>query len=144
MRIDTVASLFQMKPPAQNPGRALAATASEASPVAKPDDGIKVMDFTHMSRQEMRDWLNQQIRSGAMTLDESSPFMAMTMQLDANSGLDTGLGRNDPRGDFTQKVRDGITAARQRHDGTTLHMLESAMRTMQRYQGQTMGVDVHA
>ena len=48
------------------------------------------------------------------------------------------------RYDFTQKVRDGIQGALSRNDETTLKMLESAMQIIQRYQGQTIGVDVRA
>lgn len=92
-------------------------------------NSTKRADFTSMTRQEMRDWVNTQIRSGDMSLDDSRPFMAMTMKIPASggSGGELAAENNSTRYDFTQKVRDGIQAALARKDDTTLKMLESAM-----------------
>ena len=92
----------------------------------------------------MRDWVNSQIRSGDMSLDDSRPFMAMTMKIPVSGGLGGELpaGSDDTPYDFRLKVRDGIQGALSRNDETTLKMLESAMQIMQKYQGQTSSVDV--
>lgn len=55
-----------------------AATAEASTP--------KQSDFTSMTRKEMFDWMNEQIRSGKMSLDESSPFLGMTMKVSVATG----------------------------------------------------------
>lgn len=109
-------------------------------------NSTKHADFTSMTRQEMRDWVNTQIRSGDMSLDDSRPFMAMTMKIPASGGLGGELAaENDgTRYDFTQKVRDGIQAALAKNDDTTLKMLDSAMSIMRRQQGQATSVNTVA
>lgn len=99
-----------------------------------------------MTRQDMRDWVNTQIRSGEMSLDDSRPFMAMTMKIPVNSGLggEVALGGDDTRYDFMQKARDGIQGALSRNDETTLKMLKSAMSIMQGHKDQAVGVNTRA
>jgi len=107
---------------------AAALGAAQASSTTQPD-------FTSMTRQEMRDWLNDQIRSGEMSLDDSGAFMAMTMKIPVGgSGGEVPAASDGTRYDFTQKISDGMQGARSRSDETTLKMLESALQTVQRYQ----------
>lgn len=81
-----------------------------------------------------------------MTLDEGMPFMAMTMKIPVNGGSGGELlaEADGTRYDFAQKVREGIQAAQTRHDESTLKMLQTAMKVMQRQQGQVVGIHVHA
>lgn len=112
-----------------------AALASATSSTTKAEAaGVKQPDFTSMTRQEMRDWVNGQIRSGEMSLDDGRPFIAMTMKIPVNGGYggDLPTAGDSERFDFTQKARDGIEGALSRNDGVTLKMLESAMAIMQR------------
>ena len=114
----------------------LASTASSA-PITAP------ADFSSMTRQDLRDWTNGQIRSGQMSLDDSRAFMAMSMKIPVASGL-TGeppAANDSTRYDFTQKARAGIEGATARNDAATLKMLQSAMSIMQRQAG---GVDILA
>lgn len=60
-------------------------SASQAG--ASQASSTKQVDFTSMSRQELRDWTNSQIRSGEMSLDDSRPFMAMSMKIPVSGGL---------------------------------------------------------
>jgi len=108
-------------------------------------DGTKQSDFTSMTRQEMRDWVNTQISNGEMSLDDSRPFMAMTMKIPVGSlSGEIPAERDGARHDFTQKIRDGIEGAQSRNDGATQRMLESALQIIQRSQGQVSRVDVRA
>jgi hypothetical protein len=101
------------------------------------------MDFTSMTRQEMRDWVNGQIRSGEMSLDDSRPFMAMTMKIPVSGGGGELPAADDSdRIDFTQRVRSGIEGALSRNDQTTLKMLKSAMQIMS--QTQAIGINTRA
>ncbi|EGM78670.1 hypothetical protein Rhein_1242 [Rheinheimera sp. A13L] len=118
---------------------------SDGEPAAAKTDS-KQADFHQMTRQEMRGWVNEQIRSGEMSLDESRAFMAMTMNIPVDAGA-TGellMADNGEAVNFMQKVRDGIEGALSRHDKDTLNMLQTAMSAMQQHQGRTIGIDTKA
>lgn len=111
---------------------------AEASSGAGDDggDGAKV-DFTHMTRQDMFDWMNEQIQSGAMSFDESSTFVSMTVGGKADGGLP---GPDDTQQvDFLQATRAGLDGARQRHDADLYKRLNAALDTMQRSQTPAVG-----
>jgi hypothetical protein len=109
-------------------------------------EGAEQTDFTSMTRQEMQDWSNEQIRSGNMSLDEGLPFMAMTMKIPVGGGTAGELQASDDgeRLDFTEKVRAGIEGAMSRNDEDMLTMIEKAMETMQQYQDETSSDDARA
>lgn len=76
-----------------------------------------------------------------MSLDESRPFMAMTMKIPIDGiGNSSGSTGDGIRYDFMQKVREGIEGALSRNDNETLSMLESAMSVMQRQQDSVVSV----
>lgn len=64
-----------------------------------------------MTRQEMTDWMNEQIRTGKMSLDESAPFMGMTMKISVETGqpvdmaTDTRASTSSKRPAWTSRVR---------------------------------------
>jgi hypothetical protein len=109
-------------------------------------EGAEQTDFTSMTRQEMQDWCNEQIRIGDMSLDDGLPFMAMTMKIPVGGGTAGELQASDDgeRLDFTEKVRAGLEGAMSRNDEDTLTMLEKAMETMQQYQDETSSDDARA
>jgi len=154
MKIDTATSHLyasqsaQLSTAARNNSASFSAALSTATAGTSKSDaqGAKQADFTSMTRQEMQEWSNDQIRSGKMSLDDGMPFMAMVMKIPVSGGTGGQLqATNDgERIDFTQKVRAGIEGALSRNDKVTLKMLESAMKTMQQHQGETIGVDTHA
>jgi hypothetical protein len=133
---------------ARNNSTSFAAALSAATASASKLDaqGIKPTDFTSMTRQELQEWSNEQIRSGKMSLDDGMPFMAMLMKIPVEGSAGAGLqATNDgERVDFMQKVKAGIEGALSRNDDVTRRMLESAMKIMQQYQGETTGVDTRA
>jgi hypothetical protein len=95
-------------------------------------------DFTGMTRKELFDWMNGQIRSGQMTMDQSIPFLGMSMQVQVNAGDTTPLDINGTeRIDFLQVAQTGISDAQLRQDSVTEKMLVSALSTMRRHQGET-------
>lgn len=114
-----------------------------AGPSQSDAEGAEQTDFTSMTRQEMQEWSNEQIRSGNMSLDDGLPFMAMTMKIPVAGGTAAELQASDDgeRVDFTEKVRAGIEGAMSRNDEDALTMLEKAMETMQQYQDETSGDD---
>lgn len=137
MKIDTTATaLFasqRTRLAAADRGNPTSFAAALSTAASKPEAaGVKQADFTSMTRQEMRDWTNEQIRGGKMSLDDSRPFMAMTMNIPVSGGA---IASDDgERVDFTQKIRAGIEGALSRNDEVTRKMLESAMSLVQQYQ----------
>lgn len=112
-------------------------TAFSAALATAQTDGTERPDFTDMSRQALRDWVNGRIRSGEMSLDESRPFMAMGMKIavDGNPGGEVPAVADGTRYDFVQKMRAGMAHAQARNDHATQAMLAAALQTMQRHQG---------
>jgi len=98
-------------------------------------------DFTNMTRQEMTDWMNEQIRTGKMSLDESAPFMGMTMKISVETGQPVDMATDTTHINFIEKARLGIEGARSLDDLKLAERLQRAMDTMHRNQGQAIGGD---
>jgi hypothetical protein len=105
---------------------------------------VKQADFTSMTRQEMFDWMNDQIRSGKMSLDESAPFLGMTMKLSVVSGQPTDMATDTTRINFIEKARLGVEGALSRNDTDLAKTLQGAMEIMSRQQRLTIGADTRA
>lgn len=151
MRIDAGSYLYQN-------GQTVSATAAsstslaiapgntpvEAAATDTPSSGIIKTDFTGMTRQQMFDWMNNQIRSGAMSLDESSPFLGMVLKMDARSGTMVDMATDATPVNFVDRATQGIAGALSRGDQDGAARLQAALATMLRFQGQVAGVDIRA
>ena len=104
----------------------------------------KKADFTNMTRKEMFDWMNDQIRSGKMSLDESSPFLEMTMKISVATGQPVDMVRDTTRINFVEKARLGIEGARSNNDPDLAKRLQAAIEVMRKQQGLALGVDTRA
>ena len=103
---------------------------------------IKQADFTSMTRQEMIDWMNGQIRSGKMSLDESSPFMLMTMKMPVEAGqASVDMATDTTRINFIKKARLGIEGALSRNNQDLADRLKRALELMHKGQGNRIGVN---
>lgn len=111
---------------------------------AKPGEtgGVETVDFTRMTRKELIDWVNGKIKSGELSLDGTEGFVGMSLKIPVNGGP-AGLD-NSEQVDFMQFARDGMAWARQHNEADTLKSLQTALSTMQRYQGQVDRVDLMA
>jgi hypothetical protein len=121
-----------------------AATASADGTQGTKSDGggVQKTDFTQMTRKQLFEWMNSKIASGEMTFDESSTFLSMTVSFRADS---TNAGIDDTQKvDFTQLVRDGMARAQKTNDSDLFTRLQTALNTMQRYQGEVRGVNITA
>ena len=105
---------------------------------------VKQADFTSMTRKEMFDWMNDQIRSGQMSLDESSPFLEMTMKISVATGQTVDMATDTTRINFVEKARLGIEGARSNNDPDLAKRLQAAIEIMRRQQGQALGIDARA
>lgn len=147
MLVNAASNTYSAQAMAYSSRNSQTSQASVAASSAKVDTvGAKQVDFSNMTRQEMRDWVNGQISSGEMSLDDSRSFMAMTMKIPVAgvTNVELPVADDSESIDFTQRVNDGIEGALSRNDQTTLKMLESAMQIMKRNQGQTIGINAHA
>ena len=108
------------------------------------DATVKQADFTSMTRQEMFDWMNNQIRSGKMSLDESSPFLGMTMKISVATGQPVDMATDTTRINFVEKARLGIEGALSRNDPDLAKRLQAAIDIMKKEQGQTIRINAQA
>lgn len=92
-------------------------------------------DFTSMTRQDLFDWMNGQIRSGNMSLDESTAFLGMTMKVDVATGQPVDMATDSTRINFVEKARAGIDGALSRNDPDLAKRLQLAVATMQKLLG---------
>lgn len=121
---------------------AAVAGSNSTAPSSPQGDRMKAVDFTHMTRQELFDWMNSEIRSGRMSFEESSPFLGMTMQASAETGEPVDMRTDTTVYDFTAIARRGIEGARSRNDEKAAQRLEEALALMWRQQGSVAKVDV--
>lgn len=152
MKIDSGAGcLFANR--AQTTAPADGAASFAANPAGKTQEtsntaidwaGVKKADFTSMTRQEMRDWMNDKIRSGKMTLDDSSPLMMMTMKIPVGGGVEIPTAGDNERIDFTERAHLGIEGALSRNDPEAAERLQATVDIMLKNQGKTIGVDTRA
>lgn len=62
-----------------------------------------------MTRQEVADWMNGEIRRGRMSPDDGAPFLGMTMKIAAATDA--------TRTDYLEKARRSIEGALHRAQG---------------------------
>lgn len=105
---------------------------------------IQQADFTGMTRKEGFDWMNDQIRGGKMSLDESSPFLGMTMKVSVATGQPVDMATDNTRINFVEKARSGIEGARANNDPELAKRLQAAIDVMLRQQGDALGVGTPA
>lgn len=90
-----------------------------------------------MTRREMREWMNSEIKRGAMDLDESTPFVFMTLDLPVSSDPVVAEAARerwlDEQVNFVDAAQRGLEAARSRHDAENARVLEGAIAIMRRY-----------
>ncbi len=121
-----------------------ASFSSALSAATAESSTAKQADFTSMTRKEMFDWMNDQIRSGKMSFDESLPFLGMTMETSVATGQPVDMATDTTRINFVEKARLGIEGARSKNDPDLVKMLQAAIEVMRRNQGQAFGIDIRA
>lgn len=145
MRIDAGSYLYQQAVPVKDAKQVLPAAISSAGAVTDASSsGVTTTDFTGMTRQQLFDWMNGQIKSGAMSFDESSPFLGMTLKIDARTMQPVDMASDTTPVNFMDRAKQGIAGALSRGDQDGAVRLQAALETMQRYQGQVTGVDLMA
>ena len=117
-----------------------AAAAPQAVEDAPRAESSKQVDFTRMTQKEMRDWINEQLRDGKMTFEESVPLVVL-------SAFGTPLDAPEselPYCNYMQMASEGLRFAQLENDAVRQKFWGSALSIMQRYQGQSASVDTFA
>lgn len=144
MKINTETSPLYNAPrtqPSSTLGTGPGSFSSALAAATSQTPSARSADFTSMTRQEMTDWMNEQIRTGKMSLDESAPFMGMTMKISVETGQPVDMATDTTRINFIEKARLGIDGARSLNDQKLAERLQRAMDRMHRSQGQAIGGD---
>lgn len=147
MRIDTsAATLTAARRTAPAPRSASAAPAEPGTSASGSTAGGATsageVDFTRMTRQGLLDWMNTRIRSGELSLDDSSGLLGMTLKMPVAGG-GAAIDDREPV-DFVQKAQDGLRWARDQHQDAQARVLENALAVMRQHQGESLRVDLVA
>ncbi|PMR75322.1 hypothetical protein [Billgrantia endophytica] len=106
---------------------------------------IEQADFTDMTRQELREWMGDQLRSGQMTVDESQPFLGWVAEVRidqhgrAISGGGDGL--STERLNFFELLQGNRDFYQQRGDAHAASKIQDALDLMERSQDQITRFD---
>ena len=94
------------------------------SPNKQPHGGV---NFSKLTRSDLRDWVNTEIKLGYMTVEEGLPLMAMTMKISAETGQPVDIESDKQRYDFIGIAKAGLAEALERGDDKTAEKLRSAL-----------------
>lgn len=145
MRIDAGISQTHIQQRQQTSNPTSVATEAPSSAQENSDKALPLnkMDFTSMTNQELFDWMNGEIKAGRMSFEESSPFMAMTINIPVNGEIPAELD-NITRHNFVERIQTNIEGANSRNDDELVARLESALKIVRAYQIQPGSIDVRA
>jgi len=101
------------------------------------------LDFSYMTRKELFDWMNNRIRSGDMSLEESSPFLAMTLKVKP-SGEPVDMNTDPTKLDFVDMARRGVDAAESRGEYAIADRWRTAWNSLQQLQGTLPSINFFA
>lgn len=128
--------------PAQPPEAVSDSSAAANRTSAAPGSSVATADFSSMTRKEMFDWMNSQIRSGAMSFDESTSFVSMSMSSPVGSDQLVSSDFETKKINFYDLLQQGIAGAQSRQDSSGKARLQNALELMRRSQGRVTGVDI--
>ena len=103
----------------------------------------KPPDFSNISPKALRETVNDLIRNGKMSLDESSPLVPLMFRDTPVANARAPEGGQQPM-DVLALLREGLQDAQSRHETQTAYYTQLSIDALSRLQGQTSGVDVKA
>lgn len=146
MRIDAGISQtnIQQRQPTSSATSVATHVTNNAQESTDEAQAIEKVDFTNMTSKELADWINQEIDAGRMTVDESTPFVGMTLlgrlvDGEYDFSLDDTKQRN-----FVDLVNNNIDRAKSEKYYDELAFWTSALEIMQVYQIKPGSLDVRA
>lgn len=108
-------------------------------------DRTEKYDFTNMTPRTMRETMNSLIHNGQMTLEESTPLMAMIPSPLSKVNYDGSMPASfDQSWDFFSKIQDGITGALSRNEKASADRMQQTYDVLMRLQGSEKSGSVQA
>jgi len=98
--------------------------AAASATTASSSSAVKTVDFTHMTRQQLFDWMNSQLKSGKMTFDQSSGFLGMTVKVSMATGQPVDMASDSQRYNFMDVAQQGLEGAKSRNEEKQVQALE--------------------
>jgi len=92
------------------------------------------IDFSNMTRNELRDWANEQVKCGKISLDECMTFGAMTMAIPVSGNAMQDDVLMNTKTNFFEKADTGIQGAISRNDSSVVLQLQTALDIMKDHQ----------
>ena len=86
--------------------------------------------FSKLTRWELRDWVNSEIHLGYMTVEESKPFVAMTVKISDETGLPVDIETDKKRYDFIAMAQGGLEGALSRGDEDAAERMRATLKMM--------------
>lgn len=104
---------------------------------------IEQADFTNMTRQELRDWMSEQLRSGAMSVDDSKALLGwvVDIRIDGNGRVVGSTGDDGARFNFLELVSGNRDFYLQRGDMAAATRIQGTLDLMTQAQGQITRFD---
>jgi hypothetical protein len=96
----------------------------------------KSVDFSNMTRQQLRDWVNSKIISGEMSLDESTPLVGMTLKISTGNMQPVDASLEKESINFFDNASLGIDGALSRGDKKEAAFVQKALDLMRKFQGR--------
>lgn len=116
-----------------------AAKVGSSADTSKPQEGestsTKDLQFDHMTRKQLSDWLTKGLESGSIPAEQEQAFRVLLYSGKTESSAEQDTTDNSAV-DFTEKAKDALSSAVQRNDKTSIHFWASAMATMNKFQGK--------
>ncbi len=133
---DFAAAMATIEVPATPATTTGAAGQTEADAAA----GSTAVDFTSMTRKDLFDWMNDRIKSGEMSLDDSSGFLGMTLHLPADAGIEaTAVLDDQEKVDFVQEALRRRADALDWRDYALADRMTTTLAIMREQQATTSG-----
>lgn len=103
------------------------------------------LDFTNMTPRQLQGTINNLIKSGKLSLDDSSALVGMVPTALSKVHYDghAPTAYEQPS-NIIARIQDGIEGARSRGDTANVDSLMKALGALQKLQGSVIGVDLRA
>jgi len=105
------------------------------------------LDFTTMSRSDLRDTVNSLIKSGRLSLDDTTGLVGMmgpAVMTYAGSGDPSAAAYDSSPFDALSALRTAIDGANWRHDDKSAAVFSRTLSALQQLQGTVAGLDLKA
>ena len=119
-----------------------AEAASTSASTSSLGSSTSTVDFTHMTRQQLSDWVSGQVKSGQMSVKDSIPFFSLTFKFDQATGQQVDMSTDTTTYNFLNVAQNAVAGAQSMHNDVAAAALQNALTIMQNVQDASAGVDI--